>query len=171
MKKIMILVEDGYEDQELWYPLLRLREANFEPVVVGNELRTYKSKHGYPVEANATFNDVSVGEFQGVVVPGGYAPDKLRQYDDVKNMVRKFDESNKLLASICHGALVFVSADVLKGRRATCYKAIADNVRNSGAEYIDAEVVVDRNLITSRTPVDLPAFMKKILDFLNKTTQ
>ena len=166
MTKILILAENKYEDQELWYPYQRLREAGFEPVIAGKEKQVYESKHGYPAQATATFKDCKADDFAGVIVPGGYAPDKLRMYPEVLKLVQEFDKRGKLIGAICHAAWVPVSAGIVKNRKMTCYVAIMDDVINAGANYVDEEVIVDKNLITSRTPNDLPAFMREILKFL-----
>lgn len=166
MSKMVIFVEDTYEDQELWYPYFRLIEAGHMPVVVGKEKREYKSKHGYPITAEKAFKEINAMSFAGVIIPGGYAPDKLRQYPAALKLVRELNKAGKLVAAICHAAWVPVSAGIVKGRKMTCYKAIRDDVRNAGATYVDKEVVVDKNLITSRFPPDLPSFMREVLRFL-----
>jgi len=168
VKKIAVLVEDHYQVLEVWYPYLRLREEGFETVFVGTGKKQYSSKEGYPVEAELNIRDVKPADFAGVVVPGGYAPDMLRRYKEVTDFVKKMDEEKKLVAAICHAGWVLVSAGILKDRKATCFSAIKDDVINAGAGYIDEEVVVDANLITSRNPYDLPAFCREIIRFLKK---
>jgi protease I len=166
-KKIAVLAEETYEDLELWYPLLRLREAGAETLVVGTgSAPTYCSKHGVPVTVNTTAKDISAADFAAVIVPGGFAPDRLRQYPAVLKLVRDAFEQGKVVAAICHGGWVPASAGILKGKKVTCYVAIKDDVINAGATYVDEEVVVDGNLITSRTPDDLPAFCRAILSAL-----
>jgi protease I len=168
-KRIAILAESDYEDLELWYPLLRLREAGHEPTVVGtgsNEI--YYSKHGYEVKVDIPISDARPENFDGVIIPGGWAPDKLRRYNEVNGFVRKMFENGRIVGSICHGGSVLVSAGILKGMKATSVIAIKDDMINAGARYKDEEVVVDRNLITSRRPLDLPAFMREILKALEK---
>ena len=163
-KRVAVLAEANYEDLELWYPLLRMREAGAEVVVVGTgSSPTYASKHGYPVTVNTTANDVSAADFAAVIVPGGYAPDRLRRYPAVLKLVRDAYAQGKVVGAICHAGWVLVSAGVLKGKKATCVPAIKDDVINAGATYLDQEVVVDGNLITSRVPEDLPAFCRAIL--------
>ncbi len=161
--RVAVLAEDMYEDQELWYPYYRLLEAGAQVRVVGPEARVYESKHGYPVEAEVAADEVGVDNFDAVVVPGGFAPDRLRRYPAVLDLVRGVFEKNGVVAAICHAAWVPVSAGILKGKRATCVSAIKDDVINAGATYLDQEVVVDDNLITSRTPKDLPAFLPAII--------
>lgn len=166
MKRIAVLVEDHYQVLEVWYPYFRLREEGMETVLVGTGKKEYKSKEGYPAAAEASIKDVKADDFDGVVIPGGYAPDLLRRYPEINAFVKEMDTKGKLVACICHGGWVLVSAGVLKGRRATSFSAIKDDVVNAGAQFFDREVVVDRNLITSRNPYDLPAFCREIIQFL-----
>ncbi|MFC1658293.1 type 1 glutamine amidotransferase domain-containing protein [Candidatus Omnitrophota bacterium] len=167
MKKIAVLVEDNYQVLEVWYPYLRLREAGFQAILVGTGSKNkYASKEGYPAEAEASIKQAKVSEFDGVVIPGGYAPDILRRYPEVNSFVKNMHEQGKLVAGICHAGWVLVSAGILKGKRATSFSAIKDDLINAGAQFIDKEVVVDGNLITSRNPYDLPYFCAEIIRFL-----
>lgn len=169
MKKIAVLIEDKYQVLEVWYPYLRLREAGFETVFVGTgKKEEYQSKEGYPATEEITIEEAISSDFDGVVIPGGYAPDILRRYSKVNEFVANMNKEGKLVAAICHGGWVLVSADVLKGRNATCFFAIKDDIVNAGAKFIDKEVVVDGNLITSRNPYDLPAFCREIIKFLKE---
>ena len=166
-KRIAILVDQAYQELEVWYPYYRFQEAGAEVVTVGAEAgATYPSKVGYPVVAQKAYSEVSANDFDGVVVPGGYAPDHIRRHPKANQFVRDLNARGKLIASICHGLWVLCSADVLKGRRATCFFAIKDDVVNAGAHYEDAEVVVDGNLVTSRKPDDLPAFCRACIKIL-----
>lgn len=165
-RRVAILVEDLFEDLELWYPLLRMREEGAEVVVVGPEKRTYKGKHGVPVEADITSEEAKAEDFDAVIIPGGYSPDRMRRDPKLVKFVKEAGESGKVVAAICHGPWMLVSANLLKGRKATAFFAIKDDVVNAGAEYVDAEAVVDGNIITSRTPKDLPAFSKAIIEAL-----
>jgi protease I len=163
-KRVAILAEDNYQDLELWYPLLRLREAGAEVMVIGTgSAETYTSKHGYPVTVDAVADEVKAADFDAIIVPGGYAPDLLRRYEAVLKLVREAHQQGKVIAAICHAAWVLISAGILKGRRVTCVSAIKDDVVNAGATYLDQEVVHDGNLITSRMPADLPAFCRTII--------
>jgi protease I len=167
-KRVAVLAENLYQELELWYPLLRLREAGAETFVVGTgSAERYESKHGYPVAVDVAAGDVSADEVDAVVVPGGYAPDRMRRYPAVLDLVRGAFEQGKVVAAICHAGWVLASAGVLEGKRATCVYAIKDDVINAGATYVDEEVVVDGNLITSRTPSDLPAFCRAIIAALS----
>jgi protease I len=162
-RKIAVLVADLYQDMEVWYPLLRFREDGAETMAVGDGAgKTYGSKKGYPVIADVSIADVRATDFDAVIIPGGWAPDSLRQDERVLRFVREMDGGGKIVAAICHAGWVLCSAGILRGRKATCFKAICDDLKNAGAEYVDDEVVVDGNLITSRLPGDLPAFCREI---------
>lgn len=162
-KKIAVLVADQYQELEVWYPLLRFREEGAETVAVGAEAgKTYTSKKGYPVVADKSVGEISAEDFDAVIVPGGWAPDFLRQDERVLKLVRQMDQSGKVVAAICHAGWVLCSADIVRGRRATCFKGIKDDLIHAGATYVDAEVVVDENLVTSRVPTDLPAFCREV---------
>ncbi len=162
-KKIAVLVADQYQELEVWYPLLRFREEGAETVAVGAEAgRTYSSKKGYPVVADLSIGEARAQDFDAVIIPGGWAPDFLRQDERVLKLVREMERSGKIVAAICHAGWVLCSADIIRGRKATCFKAIKDDLIHAGAKYIDEEVVVDGNLITSRVPTDLPAFCREV---------
>ena len=168
-KRVAILVEDLYQDQEVWYPYYRLKEAGAEVLVVGTgSKKEYKGKFGYPITADATAEQVSAGDIDAVIVPGGYAPDLLRRYPAVIRLVKEAHSNGKVIGAICHAGWVLCSADVLRGKTATCFSAIKDDVENAGATYVDREVVRDGNLITSRKPDDLPAFMRTIIEALQE---
>lgn len=166
-RRVAVLIEEQYQELEVWVPYYRLIEAGATAVLVGREKgKTYKSKLGYPATAEADYSEVAAKDLAAVVVPGGFAPDFMRRYPEPAALVRDVFRAGGLVASICHGAWLLSSAGVLKGRRATCFFAIADDVKNAGAKYLDSEVVVDGNLITSRKPEDLPAFCREVLSFL-----
>ena len=163
-KRVAILAEDNYQDLELWYPLLRLREAGAEVQVIGTgSAETYTSKHGYPVTVDAAADEVKAADFDAIIVPGGYAPDLLRRYEAVLKLVREAHQQGKVIAAICHAGWVLISAGILRGRKVTCVSAIKDDVINAGATYVDQKVVQDGNIITSRMPTDLPAFCRTII--------
>ncbi len=165
-RKIAVLAEDLYEDLELWYPTLRLREEGAEVVIAGTGWQTYRGKNGHPVTVDASIEKLEVREFDAVVIPGGYAPDRLRRFAAVLAFVQHMFEEQRVVAAICHGPSVLISAGVLRGRRATCFFAIKDDIANAGAEYVDAPVVRHGNLITSRQPADLGAFCREIITAL-----
>jgi protease I len=162
-QRAAVLVEQQYQEMEVWYPVYRLREAGCQVTLVGPEAgQTYPSKLGYPAKSDKAARDVSADDFDLVVVPGGFAPDFMRRHEAVVKLVGAMAEQGKVVAAICHGPWVLCSTQALKGKRATCFFAIKDDVSNAGAKYVDAEVVRDGNLITSRKPDDLPAFMQAI---------
>jgi protease I len=163
-KRAVVLVEDQYQELELWYPLLRLRGAGMEVQVVGTgSATTYKGKYGYPVEVDTTADEVQAKDVDVVVIPGGYAPDRLRRYPAVLRLVHDSFEAGRVVAAICHAGWVLVSAGIVKGRTLTSFSAIKDDLTNAGATWVDGEVVQDGNLITSRHPLDLPAFTDAII--------
>ena len=168
-KKIAILVEDLYQVLEVWYPLLRLKEEGVSVRLIGTgSKKTYGSKEGYPATADASIEEVNPKDFDGVVIPGGFAPDILRRYESVVEFIRALHDDGKVVAAICHGGWLLVSADIVKNRKATCFFAIKDDLKAAGAHYVDEEVVVDGNIITSRKPEDLPAFVTQIISQLKK---
>ena len=163
-KRVGILVEDFYQELEVWYPLLRLREAGVETFTLGLQAgTTYKSKLGYPVMADHGIGDVSPTDLDAVVIPGGWAPDYMRRHPGFVNLVREMNALGKTVAAICHAGWLLCSADVLRGRRATSFFSIKDDLIHAGAHWVDQDCVVDGNLITSRTPEDLPAFCQALL--------
>lgn len=166
-KKIAILLEDLYEDLELWYPYYRLREAGIETVLVGVGKNKYKGKKGYPAKEHISIKKAKIKDFVGVVIPGGYAPDLLRRSKEVVAFVHQMNLEKKMIAAICHAGWVPISAGILKGKKATCFFAIKDDMVNAGIEFIDKEVVVDGNLITSRCPDDLPHFCREIVKYIS----
>ena len=167
-KTVLTFVDDTYEDLELWYPKLRLEEAGFATRVVGAELKTYSGKHGYPARADALISEMKSGDFCGLLIPGGFMPDKLRRDPKVLSLTREFFEQGKLVAFICHGGWIPVSAKILKGKRATGSRGIKDDLENAGAIWVDEPVVTDGNLISSRTPRDLAPFGQAMVEFLVK---
>ena len=166
-KKIAILATDGYEDLELHYPRIRLVEAGFETELLSLHRREIIGKHGYPIKPNKLVRDANPDDYNGVIVPGGTKnPDYLRRDKDALEFVARLNEQEKLVGAICHAGWILISAKIIKDRRATSYFAIKDDMINAGAKFEDSSVVIDKNLITSRTPDDLPDFMKAVLEFL-----
>ena len=166
--KVAVLVENDYQDQEVWVPLFRLREEGYQTVIVGTGATQYTSKYGYPIKAEIAASAAKSGDFKGVVIPGGWAPDRLRQDRAVLKLVRELFEAKRVVAAICHDGWVLASAGIAKGRKLTAYKAIRDDMIHAAAEFVDQEVVRDGNLITSRTPDDLPAFCREIIRALKE---
>jgi len=162
--RVAILVEQQYEDLELWYPYLRFQEAGAEVFLVGSgSAERYASKHGYPADVDADADTVDAQQFDVVVIPGGWAPDYLRRHEGVLNFLRDAADAGKIIGAICHAGSVLVSARVLEGKTVTGFRSIRDDLTNAGARYIDREVVRDGALITSRHPEDLPAFCREII--------
>jgi protease I len=163
-KRVAILVEQQYQEMEVWYPLYRLREAGAEVVLVGPEAgKSYPSKLGYPAKSDKGIEQVSSQDFDAAVLPGGFAPDFIRRVPAMIEFVQELHNQKKPLAAICHGPWILCSTTALRGKKATCFFAIKDDVINAGAHYVDAEVIVDGNIITSRKPDDLPAFMIELM--------
>ncbi len=163
-QRVLILTGEIYEDLELWYPKLRLEEAGATVVVAGPDAKThYNGKHGYPCTSDVAFADVNADDFDVLVVPGGFMPDKLRRDKTVLDLVRAFDVAKKPIAAICHGGWIPISAGVYKNVRVTGSPGIRDDLVNAGAIYEDAEVVVDGHHVSSRRPDDLPAFCRELL--------
>ena len=166
-RRVLIIVGDVYEDLELWYPKLRLLEAGADVVVAGPEANvTYAGKHSYPCVSDAALADMKAADFDGLVVPGGFMPDKIRRDQHVLQLVRDFDSAGKLIAAICHGGWIPISAGVYRGVRTTGSPGIKDDLVNAGANWEDAEVVIDRHFVSSRKPDDLPAFCRGILEVM-----
>jgi protease I len=167
--RVAILVDQQYQEMEIWYPLFRLQEEGAKVVTVGATAgAVYPSKLGYPCKADVSWEEAHASDFDGVIAPGGFAPDYIRRHVAAINFVRDFNEKGKLVAAICHGPWVLCSADVLRGKRATSFFAIKDDVVNAGALWEDSEVVRDGNLVTSRKPEDLPAFCLACIDVLTE---
>lgn len=166
-RRIAVLVEKLYEDLELWYPVFRLREAGCDVRIVGPKAgETYPSKHGYPARADTAAGDVNAGDFDAVIIPGGYSPDHMRRHKPMVDLVAQAAAQGKVVAAICHGGWMLCSARCLKGRRVTSFFAIRDDLENAGAVWEDSACVRDGNLVTSRTPDDLPAFLQGIIEAL-----
>ena len=166
-KRAAVLVEQQYQEMEVWYPVYRLREAGCQVTLVGPKAgETYPSKLGYPAKSDKSAEDVRADDFDVVVIPGGFAPDFIRRTPAMIKLVADMADKGKLLAAICHGPWVLCSTKALKGKKATCFFAIKDDMVNAGATFVDQEVVVDGNVITSRKPDDLPAFAAAILKAL-----
>jgi protease I len=171
-QRFLMFVEDIYEDLELWYPKLRLTEAGAHVTVAGPEMgKKYKGKNGYPCQSDAAITDMEAADFHGVVIPGGFMPDKLRRDAKVLALVREFDKAKKLVAAICHGGWIPISAGVYRGVRVTGSPGIKDDLTNAGAIWEDASVVIDRHFVSSRKPDDLPDFCRGILKVMSRASE
>ncbi|MFW6324277.1 MAG: type 1 glutamine amidotransferase domain-containing protein [Desulfovibrionales bacterium] len=165
-KRVLMFVDDMYEDLELWYPRIRLKEEGAEVVVAGEDnQKVYQGKKGHPCKPDQSISDCKASDFDILVLAGGYAPDKLRRIPEVLEITRSMFESGKLVAMICHAGWIPASAGILKGRRCTTFFSIKDDMVNAGAEWVDEQAVVDGNLISSRNPDDLPAFCRAIINW------
>jgi len=164
---VLAFLDDIYEDLELWHPKLRLEESGYTVRLAAPEIKSYSGKHGYPAKADLTLEEARSADFVGLLIPGGFMPDKLRRDTKVLSLTREFFEQGKLVAFICHGGWIPISAKILKGRKATGSRGIKDDLENAGAIWVDEPVVVDGNLVSSRTPVDLPHFAKAMVQFLD----
>jgi protease I len=167
-KKVLFFAGPLYEDLELWYPKIRLEEEGAATTVAGIGEKTYQGKRGYPVTVDANVDQIDAGQFDGLVIPGGFAPDQLRRFDKVLQLTRDIYHAGKPVAFICHAGWVPISAKILKGKRATSVRAIKDDMENAGVIWEDSPVVVDGNLISSRTPADLPQFCKALIAALQQ---
>lgn len=166
-KKVIALVEDDFEDLELWYPILRLQEEGATVHLVGKEAgKKYIGKYGVPAESEYDFSSVQAKDYDAILVPGGWAPDKLRRYPEVIELIREMDKAEKPIGQICHAGWVLISADILKGRKVTSTPGIKDDMTNAGSEWLDEPVITDGHIISSRRPPDLPPYMKAFADKL-----
>jgi deglycase len=167
-KKIVIFIEDMYEDLEFWYPNIRMKEEGAEVLVIAPKAKEiYKGKHGLPAESNQAITGVKTDVFDALIIPGGYSPDRMRRHSEMVKFVKDMYDGGKLIAAICHAPWMLASADILEGKKVTSFFSIKDDLIHAGAEWIDEEVVHDGNIITSRNPNDLPAFCKEIIMSLN----
>lgn len=166
--KALILSADNFEDSELLVPLYRLREAGFEVEIASDKRDNLRGKHGYEVQVNKLISEVAAADYQLLLLPGGRAPAAIRNIPAVQEIARTFMNEGKPIAAICHGPQILISAGVLRGRKATCYKEVMTELREAGAQYEDTEVVVDGNLVTSREPKDLPAFNREMMRLVGK---
>lgn len=172
MQKILLtFVDDIYEDLELWYPKLRCEEAGYAIRLAAPEIKTYQGKHGYPAKSDLLLKDAHSEDFFGLLIPGGFMPDKLRRDAKVLSLTREFFEQGKLVAFICHGGWIPISAKILKGKRVTGSLGIKDDLENAGGIWVNESVVVDNKLISSRTPLDLAPFGKAMVDFLDRNVR
>ncbi|OLS38665.1 protease [Alkalihalophilus pseudofirmus] len=166
-KKVIQIVSKDFEDLELWYPVLRLREEGAEVHIAGEKANeTYIGKYGVPIVSEYSFEEINPEEYDAILVPGGWSPDLLRRFDSVLNMVRTLNDQNKPIGQICHAGWVLISAKILKGKTVTSTPGIKDDMMNAGATWVDKPVVVDGNLVSSRRPPDLPDYMREFIKVL-----
>lgn len=171
-KRILAFTDEEFEDLEMWYPVLRLREAGAVVHIAGPEAgQVYHGKYGVPLQSDYAFDDVASADYDGLYVPGGWAPDKLRRYVGVLRLTAEFHQQGKPIAHICHGGWVLISAKIVSGYRMTSTPGIRDDLENAGAIWVDEEAVVDRNIVSGRRPADLPAFLIAFIRKLAETAK
>ncbi|MCX8182607.1 MAG: type 1 glutamine amidotransferase [Candidatus Methanomethyliaceae archaeon] len=169
MKKILIMLDEGVEESEFIYPYYRFQEEGYEVVICASRAKeTYVGKHGVPFRSEISPKDVKIEEYDAVIIPGGRAPDRMRVNADLVKIVKDAYEKGKVIAAVCHGPQMLIEADVLRGKKATCWKSVATDIKNAGATFVDAPVVVDGKIVTSRMPSDLPSFCKETIKLLKK---
>lgn len=167
MKKIAILLENLYDDKELLYPYYRLQEEGFKVDLIGTEKdKTYKSKNGIPMKSDFASKDINANDYDALVIPGGFSPDYMRRIKATVDFTKAMNALHKPIAAICHGPWLLISSSDLRGKNLTGFHSLKVDIENAGATYLDKEVVIDDNLITSRTPKDLPIFVKEIINSL-----
>jgi protease I len=167
MRKILIMVDEGVEDSEFIYPYYRLQEEGYKVVIVASKAgETYIGKHGVPIKSEVSADDVNVEEYDALIIPGGRAPDRMRINENLVKIVKEAYDKGKVIAAICHGPQMLIEANVLRGKKATCWKSVATDLKNAGAKYIDKPIVVDGNIITSRMPADLPRFCQETIKLI-----
>ncbi|SET65616.1 protease I [Natronincola peptidivorans] len=168
-KKVIALIDNEFEDLELWYPILRLQEEGAIVKLVGPKAEEkYIGKYGVPAISDYSFSDINIQEYDAILVPGGWAPDKLRRFPEVLHFVKEMNTANKPIGQICHAGWVLISAKILKNKKVTSTPGIMDDMENAGAIWFDKPVVVDGNLVSSRRPPDLPDYMRAFIDLLAK---
>lgn len=166
----MIFIENLYQELELWYPLLRLKEEGVETKLVGTgSSDLYSGRNGFPAKPEVTASSITSRDFDGIIIPGGFAPDYLRRYPAIINLVKETFQQGKLIGALCHGPSVLISADIIRGKRITGNRAIRDDIVNAGGEYVDSHTMVDGNILTAQGPNDLPVFMKEVIGFFSQT--
>lgn len=169
MRKSLIMVDDGVEDAEFLYPYYRLQEEGYKMDVLASKAKeTYTGKHGVPFRSNLSPKEVEIDDYDAVIIPGGKAPDRMRINKALVDIVKQAYEKGKIIAAICHGPQMLIEADILHGKKATCWKSVATDLKNAGATFINAPVVVDGNTVTSRFPADLPKFCQEMIKLLKK---
>lgn len=167
--RVLQVVDEAFEDLELWYPVLRMREAGATVDIAGTEKgKVYTGKYGVPCESTHTFEDIDPADYDVLLVPGGWAPDKLRRYDSVLNIVKAMDQDKKVIGQICHAGWVLISADIVRDVTMTSTPALIDDLKNAGATWIDEPVVKSGHIISSRRPSDLPQYMETIIEAVVK---
>jgi len=164
--KVGVLVENLYQEMEVWYPIFRLQEAGAEVKIIGPSATQYLSKLGYPITAEIAADQVNAADINAIIIPGGFAPDLMRVCKPLVSLIRETYENNSLIAAICHGTWLLASSNIIRDKKVTGAPSIIDDILNAGGNYVDNEVVVDGNIISSRKPADIPAFSRAIINHL-----
>ncbi|WP_409294213.1 type 1 glutamine amidotransferase domain-containing protein [Peribacillus sp. SCS-26] len=168
-KKVISLVHHEFEDLELWYPILRLREEGAEVHLAGEKAgETYQGKYGVPAESDYAYGDINAADYDAILVPGGWAPDKIRRFPEVISIIKEMDEAKKPIGQICHAGWVLISAKILEGKKVTSTPGIRDDMENAGAIWVDEPVITDGHLVSSRRPPDLPDYLREFIAVLEK---
>ncbi|WP_432404021.1 type 1 glutamine amidotransferase domain-containing protein [Wukongibacter sp. M2B1] len=168
-KRIMALIHDDFEDLELWYPILRLREEGAVVDIVGEDAnKKYRGKYGVPAQSNFSFSEIDPSNYDALLVPGGWAPDKLRRFKEVIDIVKHMNDNKKPIGQICHAGWVLISAKILEGKKVTSTPGIKDDMENAGAIWADVPSVVDGHIISSRRPPDLPNYMRDFIEVISQ---
>lgn len=166
-RKIIALVDTDFEDLELWYPVHRLREEGAQVDLVGEEAKkTYIGKYGVPAESDYAFSEINPADYDAILVPGGWAPDKLRRFPEVIEMVKHMDDHKKPIGQICHAGWVLISANILQGKTVTSTPGIKDDMTNAGATWVDTPAISDGHIVSSRRPPDLPDYMREFIQVM-----
>jgi protease I len=167
MEKVLVFVHNGFEDRELMIPYFRFQEAGYKVDVVGPEANTtYKGEYGLTIKSHVSPEDINIDDYVAIMIPGGRAPDRMRTNKGLVKLAEEAFQKGKVIAAICHGPQLLIEADVVKGKKATCYVSVSTDLKNAGGIYLDKSVVVDGNLVTSRFPADLPDFCRETLKLL-----
>lgn len=165
--KILIMVDNEFEDSEFIYPYYRFREEGYKVDIVAPKAKErYVGKHGVPIISDLSPKDVNIDEYDALIIPGGHAPDRMRTNVDMVKIVKEAYEKGKVVAAICHGPQMLIEADIVRGKKATCWRAVMTDLKNAGATFIDAPVIVDGKIVTSRFPDDLPYFCRETINLL-----
>jgi protease I len=171
MKRVLVFVENGFEDRELMYPCYRFQEAGYEVDVVGPRAEvTYNGEYGLTIKSDFSPQTVKIDDYAAIIIPGGRAPDRMRTNKELVNLAKEASQKGKVIAAICHGPQLLIEAGVVKGKKGTCYVSVSTDLKNAGGIYLNKSVVVDGNLVTSRFPADLPDFCRETLKLLEKRT-
>jgi len=169
MQKVLIMVDEGVEDVEFLYPYYRFQEEGYQVDVVASKAKEiYLGKHGVPIKSDLSPKEVNIDDYSALIIPGGRAPNRMRINEGLVNIVKEAYKKGKVIAAVCHGPQMLIEADVLRGKKATCWKSVATDLKNAGATFIDAPAVVDGKLVTSRFPGDLPKFCQETIRLLEK---